>query len=180
LEVTVSFLGIHKWEPGFSPALHLQCMNERVGGKNSQKGKTKSEWKRIGIKKGRDGDKRWIGGKEVREERIRGEERKGKEGKRLESRTIVQYKGKGTYRRNRNVLKVTERVTERQEAHDRRKKPKEKEQTDGKGRKKDEEKGKKETDRKAKRVKEQRDFWERGEERGKGRKTERTTFPTCY
>jgi hypothetical protein len=27
--------------------------------------------------------KRWIGGKEVREERIRGEERKGKEGKRL-------------------------------------------------------------------------------------------------
>ena len=30
LEITVSFLGIHKWEPefyiGFSPALHLQCM----------------------------------------------------------------------------------------------------------------------------------------------------------
>jgi hypothetical protein len=30
LEVTVSFLGIHKWEPGiytgFSPALHLQHM----------------------------------------------------------------------------------------------------------------------------------------------------------
>jgi hypothetical protein len=29
LEITVSFLGIHKWEPeiysGFSPALHLQC-----------------------------------------------------------------------------------------------------------------------------------------------------------
>jgi hypothetical protein len=29
LEVTVLFLGIHKWEPdiyiGFSPALHLQC-----------------------------------------------------------------------------------------------------------------------------------------------------------
>jgi hypothetical protein len=29
LEMTVSFLGIHKWEPdihiGFSPALHLQC-----------------------------------------------------------------------------------------------------------------------------------------------------------
>ncbi len=28
-EITVSFLGIHKWEPdiyiGFSPALHLQC-----------------------------------------------------------------------------------------------------------------------------------------------------------
>jgi hypothetical protein len=31
LEITVSFLGIHKWEPdiniGFSPALHLQCEN---------------------------------------------------------------------------------------------------------------------------------------------------------
>jgi hypothetical protein len=30
LEITVSFLGIHKWEPdihiGFSPALHLQCI----------------------------------------------------------------------------------------------------------------------------------------------------------
>ncbi len=30
LEITVSFLGIHKWEPdisiGFSPALHFQCM----------------------------------------------------------------------------------------------------------------------------------------------------------
>jgi hypothetical protein len=30
-EITVSFLGIHKWEPaiyiGFSPALHLQCIN---------------------------------------------------------------------------------------------------------------------------------------------------------
>jgi hypothetical protein len=30
LEITVSFLGIHKWEPdiyiGFSPALHLQCV----------------------------------------------------------------------------------------------------------------------------------------------------------
>jgi hypothetical protein len=29
LEITVSFLGIHKWEPdiytGLSPALHLQC-----------------------------------------------------------------------------------------------------------------------------------------------------------
>jgi hypothetical protein len=29
LEIIVSFLGIHKWEPdiyiGFSPALHLQC-----------------------------------------------------------------------------------------------------------------------------------------------------------
>jgi hypothetical protein len=29
LEITVSFMGIHKWEPdiyiGFSPALHLQC-----------------------------------------------------------------------------------------------------------------------------------------------------------
>jgi hypothetical protein len=29
LEITVSFLGIHKWEPdiyiGFSPALHFQC-----------------------------------------------------------------------------------------------------------------------------------------------------------
>jgi hypothetical protein len=29
LEITVLFLGIHKWEPviyiGFSPALHLQC-----------------------------------------------------------------------------------------------------------------------------------------------------------
>ena len=29
LEITVSFPGIHKWEPdiyiGFSPALHLQC-----------------------------------------------------------------------------------------------------------------------------------------------------------
>jgi hypothetical protein len=31
LEITVSFLGIHKWEPdiyiGFSPALHMQCGN---------------------------------------------------------------------------------------------------------------------------------------------------------
>jgi hypothetical protein len=30
LEITVSFLGIHQWEPdfyiGFSPALHLPCM----------------------------------------------------------------------------------------------------------------------------------------------------------
>ncbi len=30
LEITVSFLGIHKWEPdiyiGFSPALHFQCV----------------------------------------------------------------------------------------------------------------------------------------------------------
>ncbi len=30
LEITVSFLGIHKWKPeiyiGFSPALHLQCV----------------------------------------------------------------------------------------------------------------------------------------------------------
>jgi hypothetical protein len=30
LEITVSFLGIHKWEPdiyfGFSPALHLHCV----------------------------------------------------------------------------------------------------------------------------------------------------------
>jgi hypothetical protein len=29
LEITVSFLGIHKWEPdiyiGFSPTLHLRC-----------------------------------------------------------------------------------------------------------------------------------------------------------
>ncbi len=31
LEITVSFLGIHKWEPdiyiGFPPALHLQCIS---------------------------------------------------------------------------------------------------------------------------------------------------------
>jgi len=44
-------------------------MNGREGGKYCRKGKTKSEWKRIGIKKGRDGDKRWIGKKEVRKER---------------------------------------------------------------------------------------------------------------
>jgi hypothetical protein len=34
LEITVSFLGIHKWEPdiyiGFSPALYLQCGPSRV------------------------------------------------------------------------------------------------------------------------------------------------------
>jgi hypothetical protein len=34
LEITVSFLGIHKWEPdnhiGFSPALHLQCAHCKV------------------------------------------------------------------------------------------------------------------------------------------------------
>jgi hypothetical protein len=34
LELTVSFLGIHKWEPdiyiGFSQALHLQCKNPFV------------------------------------------------------------------------------------------------------------------------------------------------------
>jgi hypothetical protein len=33
LEITVSFLGIHEWEPGiyigFSPALHLQCAGNR-------------------------------------------------------------------------------------------------------------------------------------------------------
>jgi hypothetical protein len=35
LEITVSFLGIHNWEPdiyiGFSPALHLQCGVPAVG-----------------------------------------------------------------------------------------------------------------------------------------------------
>ena len=34
LEITVSYLGIHKWEPdiyiGFSPALHLQCMGDYI------------------------------------------------------------------------------------------------------------------------------------------------------
>jgi hypothetical protein len=34
LEITVSFLGIHKWEPdiyiGFSPALHLQFVSVTV------------------------------------------------------------------------------------------------------------------------------------------------------
>ncbi len=34
LEITVSFMGIHKWEPyiyiGFSPALHLQCITAKV------------------------------------------------------------------------------------------------------------------------------------------------------
>ncbi len=77
LEIIVSFLGIHKWEPGFSPALYLQCRNERVGGKNSQKGKTKSERKRIGMKKGRAGDKevdRWEGS-ERRKNKGRREER---------------------------------------------------------------------------------------------------------
>ncbi len=33
LEITVSFLGVHKWEPdidiGFSPALHLQCTSRQ-------------------------------------------------------------------------------------------------------------------------------------------------------
>ncbi len=47
----------------------------------------------------------------MREERIRGEERKVKRGRDCErGRTTVQYKGKGTCKRDRNVLKVTERV----------------------------------------------------------------------
>jgi hypothetical protein len=37
LEITVSFLGIYKWEPGihvgFSPALHLQCRAISLGKK---------------------------------------------------------------------------------------------------------------------------------------------------
>ncbi len=74
LEIIVSFLGIHKWEPVFSPALHLQCMNERIGGKNSQKGKTQSERKGTGMKKGIYGDKRWIGGKGERRKNKRGRE----------------------------------------------------------------------------------------------------------
>jgi hypothetical protein len=36
LEITVSHLGIHKWEPdidiGFSPAIHLQCGGEDSAG----------------------------------------------------------------------------------------------------------------------------------------------------
>jgi hypothetical protein len=36
MEITVSFMGIHKWEPyiyiRFSPALHLQCMPGGDGG----------------------------------------------------------------------------------------------------------------------------------------------------
>jgi hypothetical protein len=51
-------------------------VNERVRGKNWQKGRIKSEWKRIGMKKGRVGEKRWIGGE--------GSERKEKEGEREE------------------------------------------------------------------------------------------------
>ncbi len=130
------------------------------------------------MKKGRDGDKRWIGKKEVRKEGKRGEERKvnrGRDGER--GRTTER-----TYRRDRNVLKVTDRVTNRQEADDRRKKPIEKEQTDGKGRKKTK-KGKKETDKKAIKVKVKRDLWERHKEvrkRGKGGDSERLIVPTCY
>ncbi len=40
MEITVSFLGIHNWEPdiyiGFSPALHLQCRQQPLG--NQQEG----------------------------------------------------------------------------------------------------------------------------------------------
>jgi len=38
LEITVSFLGIHKWEPdiniGFSPALYLQCVPQALDEQN--------------------------------------------------------------------------------------------------------------------------------------------------
>jgi hypothetical protein len=38
LEITISFLGIHKWEPniyiGFSPVLHLQCTGKKESGTN--------------------------------------------------------------------------------------------------------------------------------------------------
>jgi hypothetical protein len=44
LEITVSFLGKHKWEPdiyiGFSPALPLQCGGEDGAGLNRTAGKT--------------------------------------------------------------------------------------------------------------------------------------------
>jgi hypothetical protein len=41
LQIVVSFLGIHKWEPdiyiGFSPALHLQCrVEDNFHGKRKQ------------------------------------------------------------------------------------------------------------------------------------------------
>jgi hypothetical protein len=41
LEITVSFLGIHKWKPdiysGFSPALHLQCASQKRTSQFSRK-----------------------------------------------------------------------------------------------------------------------------------------------
>jgi hypothetical protein len=79
-------------------------------------------------------------------------------------------------------MKVTDRVTDRQEAHDRRKKSIRNRQTEREG-KKTKTWGKKETDKKATWVKEKRDLWERHKEvreRGKGGEKERTIFPTCY